>query len=135
MTVAKRGFELAEQLNAEVALVYVVDLSIAIRSYDIVNVNLEFFIKESIDSLKKEVEKSLDKMIETYGKGREVVKFMPEGFPRESIIQTSNTWEADLIVIGLHGKSGIGIFCNGKYFSIYFSLFKSSCNDSSIKNI
>ena len=122
MTVAKKGFELAEQLNAEVALVYVVDLSIAIRSYDIVNVNLEFFIKESINALKKEVENSLDKMIQTYAKGKEVVKFMPEGFPRESIINTSEQWNADLIVIGLHGKSGIGIFVMGS-ISQYISLY------------
>lgn len=122
MTVAKKGFELAEQLNAEVALVYVVDLSIAIRSYDIVNVNLEFFIKESINALKKEVENSLDKMIQTYAKGKDVVKFMPEGFPRESIIKTSEQWNADLIVIGLHGKSGIGIFVMGS-ISQYISLY------------
>lgn len=122
MTVAKKGFELAEQLNAEVALVYAVDLSIAIRNYDIVNVNLEFFIKESINALKKEVENSLDKMIQTYAKGKEVVKFMPEGFPRESIINTSEQWGADLIVIGLHGKSGLGIFVMGS-ISQYISLY------------
>lgn len=124
MTVAKKGFELAEQLNAEVALVYAVDLSIAIRNYDIVNVNLEFFIKESINALKKEVENSLDKMIQTYAKGKEVVKFMPEGFPRESIINTSEQWNADLIVIGLHGKSGLGIFVMGS-ISQYISLYSN----------
>ena len=122
MTVAKKGFELAEQINAEVALVYVVDLSIAIRNYGIVSANIEVFIKESINSYKKEVEDSLDKMIQTYGKGKEVIKFMPEGFPRESIINTSEQWNADLIVIGLHGKSGIGIFVMGS-ISQYISLY------------
>lgn len=121
MTVAKKGFELAEQLNAEVALVYVVDLSIAIRNYEIVNPDLGIFIKESINVLKKEVEDSLDKMIQMNNKSKETIKFMPEGFPRESILETAKTWEADLIVVGLHGKSGLGIFVMGS-ISQYISL-------------
>jgi len=121
MTVAKKGFELAEQLNAEIALVYVVDLSKTIRSYEIVNPDLGIYIKESITNQKKDVEESLDKMIKTYSNGKAVIKFMPEGYPRESILETSKNWGADLIVIGLHGKSGLGIFVMGS-ISQYISL-------------
>jgi nucleotide-binding universal stress UspA family protein len=121
MTVAKKGFELAEQLNAEVALVYVVDLSKTIRSYEIVNPDLGIYIKESIINQKKDVEDSLNKMLKIFSNGKEVQKFMPEGYPREAILETSKNWGADLIVIGLHGKSGLGIFVMGS-ISQYISL-------------
>ena len=54
-------------------------------------------------------------------KSKETIKFMPEGFPRESILETAKTWGADLIVVGLHGKSGLGIFVMGS-ISQYISL-------------
>ena len=56
--------------------------------------------------LKKEAQQTLDQLSEMYG-GADIVKFMPEGSPAEDIIKTAVNWEADLIIVGTHGKKGI----------------------------
>lgn len=127
MTVAEKGFELAKQLKAEVALIYVVELTKAIknnpyiRNQAIENPNIEVLIKDTMNTLTKEAEDALEKIIQTNNKSKDTIKFMPEGFPKECILETADTWGADLIVIGLHGKTGFSIFVMGS-ISQYISL-------------
>lgn len=127
MTVAEKGFELADQLKAEVALIYVVELTKLIknnpyiRKQAIENPNIEVLIKDCMNNLIKEAEDALENIIRTNNKGEEIIKFMPEGFPKECILETAENWGADIIVIGLHGKTGLGIFVMGS-ISQYISL-------------
>ncbi len=121
MNVARKGFELAEQLNAEVALIYVVDSSLIISNSGIPNAGMGTFIKDELVILKKNAEDALNEIIKGNNKSKDTITFMPEGYARESILETAQTWGADLIVIGLHGKSGIGIFVMGS-ISQYISL-------------
>lgn len=121
MNVAKKGFELAEQLNAEVALIFVVESSILISNPEMGNPGMGTYIKDELDILKKNADNSLNEIIQANKKGKEITKFMPDGFARENILKTADDWGADLIVIGLHGKSGIGIFVMGS-ISQYISL-------------
>lgn len=111
--VAKTGFELAEQLNAEIAIVYAIDLSKVVRNYDMINPELGLFIKDSIADSKESANKLIDTIIDKFNKGKTITRFTPEGSPREIILDKAEDWEADLIIIGLHGKSGIGIFFMG----------------------
>lgn len=101
MAAAKKGLELAHQLNAKAALIYVLDKSKAMG-----NVDAGIFPDEALLVLKKEVEQTLDQLAAMYN-GKELMKFMPEGNPTEDIIGTARTWEADLIVIGTHGRTGL----------------------------
>ncbi|HHT03794.1 MAG TPA: universal stress protein [Bacteroidales bacterium] len=119
--VAKTGFELAEQLKAEVAIVYAVDLSKVIRNYDMINPELGLFIKDSIVESKESANKAIDSLVHKFNRDKKITRFTPEGSPREVILEVSDDWKADLIVIGLHGKSGIGIFFMGS-ISQYISL-------------
>ncbi|MCK9163275.1 MAG: universal stress protein [Bacteroidales bacterium] len=119
--VAEKGFELADQLNAEVGIVYAIDLSTVIRNYDMINPELGLFIKESIVESKENANKAIDKLIKNFGKDHKTTRFTPEGHPRELILDIAEKWEADLIIIGLHGKSGLGIFFMGS-ISQYISL-------------
>ncbi len=121
INVAKKGFELAEQLNAELAIVYAVDLSKVIRNYDMINPELGLFIKDSIAESKESANKLIDTIIDKFNKGKTITRFTPEGSPREIILDKAEEWGADLIIIGLHGKSGIGIFFMGS-ISQYISL-------------
>lgn len=127
MAVAEKGFELAEQLNAEVALIYVVELTKAIknnpyiRRQAIENPDIEVLIKDTMNSLIKEAKDALEKIIRTNNKSEDTIQFTPEGFPKECILETADSWGADLIVIGLHGKTGFGIFVMGS-ISQYISL-------------
>ena len=102
MKAAKKGLELAHQLNAKKALLYVVDKSKAMG-----NVEAGIMPQQAMIILKKEAEQTLDELATMYN-GEDLFKFMPEGTnPSEDIIKTAENWEADLIVLGTHGRTGL----------------------------
>lgn len=101
MKAARKGLELAHQLNAKTALLFIVDKSKAMG-----NVDAGIMPGEALIVLKKEAEQTLDQLAKMYN-GKEIMKFMPEGHPAEDIIKTSETWSADLIVMGTHGRTGL----------------------------
>jgi nucleotide-binding universal stress UspA family protein len=39
--------------------------------------------------------------------GNKLMKFMPEGHPLKEIIRTAEDWQADLIIAGKYGRSGL----------------------------
>jgi nucleotide-binding universal stress UspA family protein len=100
LNAAKKGLALADQLNAEVALLFVIDTRKAIGSVD-----AGISHDDALIILKKEAEQTLDQMAAMYG-GRPV-KLMPEGHPRDEILKTTEIWEADLLVVGTHGRTGL----------------------------
>lgn len=97
---AKNGFKLAEQLGATVALLYVVDTSKAVA-----NIDTGVYPEQALFLLKKEAEQTLNKLAAMHT--GEVIKFMPQGIPTKDIIKTAEKWEADLIVLGTHGRTGL----------------------------
>lgn len=101
LNAAKKGLELAQQLNASIALLFVVDTRKAIG-----NVDAGISHEDALLILKKEAEQTLDQVAEVYS-GTGIVKFMPEGHPRQEILKIAEIWEADLIVLGTHGRKGL----------------------------
>lgn len=102
MKAAKKGLELAHQLHTKTALLFVVDTSKAMG-----NIDAGIMPQQALIVLKKEAEQTLDELAAMYN-GNELMKFMPEGsHPAEDIIKTAENWEADLIVIGTHGRTGL----------------------------
>ena len=101
MQAAKKGLELAHQLDAKTALLYVVDTSKAIG-----NIDAGLLPEQALLVLKKEVEQTLDELATMYN-GDGILKFMPEGHPTKDILKTAEIWEADLIVMGTHGRTGL----------------------------
>ncbi len=101
LTVAKKGIELANKLNAKAALLFVVDTAKAMG-----NIEANIMPQEALILLKKEAQQTLDQMASMY-EAKDLVKFMPEGHPAEDIIKTALNWEADLIIVGTHGKKGL----------------------------
>lgn len=101
MKAAKMGMELARQLHAQAALLFVVDKSKATG-----NIDAGILPAAAMIVLKKEAEQTLDGLAEMYD-GSGILKLMPEGRPEEDIVKTAETWEADLIVVGTHGRTGL----------------------------
>jgi Universal stress protein UspA and related nucleotide-binding proteins len=101
LNIAEKGLTLARQLKAEVAIIFVIDKSKAMGSVD-ANITPE----EAEILLKKEAIYIMDSIASTFGYN-DFIRFMPVGYPKEDIIKISDTWHADVIVIGRHGKSGI----------------------------
>ena len=101
MQAAKKGLNLAHQIGAEVALLYVVDESKAVG-----NVDAGVLPEQAMIVLKKEVEQTLDELATMYN-GETILKFMPEGLPKNDILKTAYAWGADLLVMGTHGRTGL----------------------------
>ena len=99
---AKVAFEFARQLNATVGLVYVVD-----RNKEIVNADIGITPEQSSTILLKQVQQVMDQMIKIYAETGKPVQFMPEGFPKSEIVRIAREWEAGLIVMGAHGRTGL----------------------------
>lgn len=101
MKAAKKGLELAHQLQAKIALLFVVDKSKAVG-----NIDAGITPDEAIIGLKKEAEQTLDELSKL-AHVKDIQKFMPEGYPLEDILKTAETWGADALVIGTHGRTGL----------------------------
>lgn len=101
MKAAKKGLELAHQLEAKAALIFVVEKSQAMG-----NIDAGITHAQALIILKKEAEQTLDELAEMYN-GKELMKFMPEGNPEEDILKTAKDWDADLLVLGTHGRTGL----------------------------
>ena len=99
---AKKGFALADQLNATIGLVFVID-----RNKETVSADLDITPEESQIVLLKRAEETLDQLVKMYDGTREIFRFTPEGLPKEEIINTALHWNADLIVMGTHGHTGL----------------------------
>jgi nucleotide-binding universal stress UspA family protein len=102
MKAAKTGFLLAHALKASIAVVYVVD-----KSKTVINADLGVTPEESKSVLLQEAEKTIQQFIRMFDGIGEVYQFTPEGAPTHEIIQISEEWAADLIVMGSHGKTSM----------------------------
>lgn len=98
--VAQFGSQLGKQLNAEVALISVVDTTVLITDGGVTP-------KELADIEKNDLKKNQQLVIEKVFKDNKVWSFVEEGKPFEMILKVAEEWEADLIVLGTHGKKGL----------------------------
>lgn len=102
MNAAKKGFELAHQLKAKIGLIFVID-----KNKEVINADLGIMPEQSQTVLIKQAEENIEQLIKMYNGVDEVLRFTPEGFPKNEIINTAKEWDADLIVIGTHGRTGL----------------------------
>lgn len=99
---AKKGFALADQTGAEVGLVFVIN-----KNKETLNADLNITQEESQTILLKRAEETLGQLVKMFDGKTEVFQFTPEGLPKEEIINTALHWNADLIVMGTHGRTGL----------------------------
>lgn len=105
---ARAGFALAHALDAEVALLYVVD-----RSRESVTIDTGPTREQSEVLLLKEAQETIEQLIKLFNGNKKLYKFTPEGFPKEEILNIAQEWRADVIVMGTHGRTGLSHFING----------------------
>lgn len=96
------AFDLAKTLKASIAIVNVIDPAIVAIGADSV-----VYPMEQMGDLKKNSEELIKKMRLQLGDEIPVQDFMTEGKPSEEIVATAMKWNADLIVIGTHGRTGL----------------------------
>jgi nucleotide-binding universal stress UspA family protein len=98
--IATAGFELGKQLNAEIAIVSVVDPTFLSTGGSITPKQMEEIVR---DDFKKTQQKLIDKVFQNYS----VTTFVEIGNPYEEILKKAEEWNADLIVLGTHGRTGL----------------------------
>ena len=98
--VALNGFQLGKQLNAEMALVSITDTSLMRNADGVTQEEME-------DTAKGELRKNQQALIAKVFKDFKVSTFVEDGKPSEMILKVADEWEADLIVLGTHGRTGL----------------------------
>ena len=98
--VAIEGYQLANKLRAEIALVSVVDTTLNLSEGGITPAELTGLIKRDF----RKVHKFL---IEQKFHDNKVRSFVEEGVPYQTITRIAKEWGADAIVIGTHGRTGL----------------------------
>lgn len=101
--VTEAGLQLAQQLNAEMALLSVVDTSFPYIVSDGATV------AEMTELTKTDFKKKHKMLI----KDRNIWSFVEEGNPNKIILNIAKEWNADLIVMGTHGRTGVSHFLLG----------------------
>jgi nucleotide-binding universal stress UspA family protein len=99
---AEQGIELGRALKAEVAFLFVVDRALALG-----NIDAGIMPEQALVKLKIEAMQTIDQLIEMYRGDLHIVHFTPIGLPKEEILNTAKEWQADLIVMGTHGRTGL----------------------------
>ncbi|MES1161184.1 MAG: universal stress protein [Bacteroidota bacterium] len=108
MKAARAGFELAHGLKAMVGIISVVD-----KGKEVVNADLGITPEESRAALLEEAENMIAQFIKMYEGIAKVFRFTPEGIPEKEILRIVTEWQADLIVMGTHGRSGLSRMLTG----------------------
>lgn len=124
--VAELGYSYAKALNAEVTLIHVInDVSYYTMNYDPIMGYAGFLTTntlELVEGLKKEAEKFLASSGK-HLKDDAIKTAVLEGSPADAILEFATTWNADLIILGTHSRSGLANLIMG---SIAIEVVKSS---------
>jgi nucleotide-binding universal stress UspA family protein len=97
--VVSQGFQLGQKLKAEIALLSVIDTALLMTDGGIAPRKMAEIIK---NDFKKNQQLLIDKVFKDY----KAWTFVEEGNPYEMILKVAAEWEADLIVIGTHARTG-----------------------------
>jgi nucleotide-binding universal stress UspA family protein len=107
---AKTGFEMAAKFGADVALLNIIEPSPA-------TVNPDFTLApvfiEMYDNSEENSQTLLKEIANKYGNGIATTYLTSLDTATHGIINQAEEWEADLIVIGTHGRGGLYHFLMG----------------------
>jgi nucleotide-binding universal stress UspA family protein len=104
--VATKGVELANRLNAEVAILSVVDVQFVASEVNILS-------QETTQVLKNEFYREHQLLKDKFSRTNKIEAFVEEGTPYEEILRVAEEWEADIIVLGTMGRTGLSHFVIG----------------------
>lgn len=115
---AKRALEhaysLARSNNASVALVHVLEVT-AQTNYvsDPLLGQQPIVLSDSTEMQMEHAKSLLAEIAERFGDLKEVHTFSRVGIPRQEILEVAAEWNADLIIMGTHGRTGFDHFLSG----------------------
>ena len=99
---AEVGLQLARALGAEIGLISVVD------TRDIGAVASEISPDQLLATAREDARRAIEDARTQMPDRAPPLEFVPEGSPDAEIVKAAEQWPADLIVIGTHGRGGLG---------------------------
>ncbi|WP_276302385.1 universal stress protein [Halorussus lipolyticus] len=102
----ERALDLAETYDAEMHLVYVVDVSALAGEFDAIT------IVDRLEEAGEEITQRLRERAEDAGVER-VVTAVVEGVPHRTLLDYADDNDADIIVMGTHGRTGLDRYLLG----------------------
>jgi len=107
---AKTGYEMAAKFDAEVALIHIIEPAPATINPDF---TLAPVLLESFDNEEENSNSLLKEIARKYGNDIPTTHLSVIDTATHGIVQQAETWGADLIVIGTHGRTGLYHFLMG----------------------
>lgn len=108
------GIELAKKLGAEIALLHVNELPVATPYVaDPLLNEPPIMMPEIIHAQEDASKKLLNKIAQSIGEEYTVYTFHKAGNPKDEILNTAEEWDADIIILGTHGRTGFDHFISG----------------------
>lgn len=108
------GFDLAEKLNASVALLHVNEVPVGTSYITDPMLNESQVVLPDLIHLQDESSKKLlDRISEVYEGRVPTYTYTKLGNPRDEILATAEEWGADMIILGTHGRTGFDHFISG----------------------
>lgn len=108
---AKKGIELATTLQIPLALFSVID-----RSQEIIPTDLEVKPIQTGTFLEEQARKNIRDITQKYvprSMEGNIHQVLTEGLPREEILRKLKDWNADILIVGTHGRKGLAHFLLG----------------------
>lgn len=94
------GFQLATRLHVDIALLSVVDTSFLMGDGGVSPKEIANEIRDDFKDVHQMFKEKIFKEFKVWA-------FVEEGKPYEIILKIANEWNADLIVLGTHGRTGL----------------------------
>jgi nucleotide-binding universal stress UspA family protein len=98
---AEVGMDLARDLHAQVALIYVIDPALAIAP------DAGIAADDLVVSARQDAARLVADFRARLQADAHALGFIPLGSPGPEIVKAAKEWQANLIVIGSHGRRGI----------------------------
>lgn len=98
---AKYGLQLGQKLNAKIGIVSIID-----KMREMGNIDAGILPDEARIILHKEVEMQIENIIQENA-NLNFEKFILDGNPVKDIVKVATEWNADLLVVGSHGDTGM----------------------------
>lgn len=111
---AAYGFELARKLDADVALVQINEFPIAANITGDPLLGDPGIVVPNIIEIQKESSENLFRQLkQEFGEGLNVTEFILEGNIKDEVIRISKEYNACLIVVGTHSRTGLNHLFSG----------------------
>jgi nucleotide-binding universal stress UspA family protein len=108
------GIDLAKKLGAEIALLHVDELPVATPYVaDPLLNEPPIMMPEMVHAQEDSSKKLLNRIADSVNEEITVYTFHKMGNPKNEILLTADEWDADLIILGTHGRTGFDHFISG----------------------